>query len=93
MPVDLITLHRKLDLLRVSIFYKVTVRPPREFKNLVQIYFPTPYIFSHSVYIFPLRIYFPESVYISLFVSIDNIKKKIMNSLVLYYGTRSRRSN
>ena len=29
-------------------------------------------IFSHSVYIFPIRIYFPASVYISHFVSIDN---------------------
>jgi hypothetical protein len=31
------TLHRKLDLLRVSNFYKKTVRRPRVFKNLVLI--------------------------------------------------------
>ena len=31
------TLHRKRDLLRVFKFYKVTVRRPREFKNLVLI--------------------------------------------------------
>jgi hypothetical protein len=31
------TLHRKLDLLRVYNFYKIIVRRPREFKNLVLI--------------------------------------------------------